>query len=781
MYRSLQQVNHNKMGSGELRSGFAERRIAEIRTVGSTISHYRILRKLGEGGMGVVYEAGDLKLGRRVALKFLHGHRLTKRNRERFLQEARSAAALNHPNICTVYEIDEQDGQLFIAMEYCDGAPLSELISKGPLEWDIAVSILIQVAEALAEAHRLRTYHRDVKSANILVDSRNRAWLLDFGLASLGGSLDTTQTIDYAGTPAYMAPERFELGVTDARGDIWGLGVVLYECIAGHRPFGGDRPHLAYSILNDHPAPLSSIRQGLPPELDDIADKALAKDPAERYQTAEGLLADLLPLLQTTHTESSARLPNALPAAGRDAPQERLRAVAVLPFVNMSQNPEDDFLSDGLAEEITNALTQVRGLRVLSRASTFQLRSPSIDVREVGRRLRVSALVLGSLRRSGERLRVIAQLVKASNAFQIWSQRFDCEKTAVFDVEDQLTAAIVEQLRQWLGSDLESAQLRGSTPDFGAHELYLRGRHAFSQQTPQSIAAALEFFARALELSPRYALAHVGMADCYALQGWYGMAPPSEVMPKAKAHLEAAIAIEDALPPAWCLRAAITAGFDWNWEGARSQFVKAFSLGPVTSDLLFHHALDFLTPTGRLEDALEETKLALALDPAAPLLGTAAGGCLYRLRRYAAAIRQLESTLALSPDFYHAHWTMARVHESEGRYAEAMQCFDRALAASGNNPAVLADAGHCRGVMGDTAGAKQLLERLAGVPLAQAIVCLGLRETAAVLDHLREAVDARTRGLIWLGVDQRFDEIRETSGFRSVMAAIGLARTASPR
>jgi eukaryotic-like serine/threonine-protein kinase len=751
--------------------------------VGSTISHYRIARKLGEGGMGVVYEAEDLKLGRRVALKFLSPRLVANdHSRQRFLREARSAAALNHPNICTVYEVDEAEGQLFIAMEYCEGQSLRELRLKGPLDLAVAISIICQVADALTEAHRRHIIHRDVKSSNIIVDAKNRARLLDFGLASLGNSNDTTLTMEFIGTLAYMAPERFELQVNDARGDIWALGVVLYEAISGQMPFTGGHPDLVHSILNNYPPPLSSLRIGVPAELDEIVDKALEKDPAERYQSVQDIAADLIVIQRearhglpsgTFYSINSQSL-TGFPGAPLVPESQRVYAVAVLPFVNMSHNLEDDFLSDGLSEEITNALTQVRGLRVVSRASTFQFRSPSLDLREVGRRLRVGALVLGSLRRQAERVRVTAQLVKASNGFQLWSQRFDCEVKAVFDVEDQLTTAIVERLRHWLGTDLEIARLRGTTSDFGAHELYLRGRHAFNLQTPEGVTDALRFFSRALELAPRYALAHVGMADCYALQGWYGIEPPAKVMPQAKTELEIAIAIEEALPAAWCLRAAITAGFDWAWEHARTQFQKAFSLGPSTSDLHFHHALDFLTPLERLDEALEEMKLALDLDPAAPLLSTAVGGCLYRLRRYPGALSQLQSTLELAPNFYHAHWTMGRVYESQGLFTQAIECFERALAGSGNNPAVLADVGHCRGAMGDVEGTHQILKQVAGTPLALAIVHLGLGEIDQALEHLRVALEQRARGLIWLGVDPRFDAIRREPVLRAVMASVGL-------
>ena len=751
--------------------------------IGSTISHYKILRKLGKGGMGVVYEAEDLKLGRRLALKFLNADRVgNEDSRQRFLREARSAAAISHPNICTVYEIDEADGKLFIAMEYCEGLSLRQLIRKGPLSLTAAIHIVLQVADALSHAHARQVIHRDVKSSNIIVDGKNRARLLDFGLASLGDSSDATLTMEFAGTPAYMAPERFEKRVNDARGDIWALGVILYEAVSGQMPFAGDTPQMVHAILNEYPLPLSSAAANVSPELDELVERALAKDPSERYQRVSDLSTDLSVIYRGAQPQTlSAATPSiaGMSLTGVAEPRlssdpERVQAVAVLPFVNMSHSAEDEFLSDGLTEEVTNALTQVRGLRVVSRASTFQFKSPALDLRDVGRRLRVGALVLGSVRRQGHRVRVTAQLVKASNSHQLWSQRFDCEMKEVFDVEDELTGAIVENLRHWLGTDLEVVHLRGTTSDHNAHELYLRGRHAFNRQTAPGLKEALLFFSSALEISPGYALARVGIADCYALQGWYGMEPPVKVMPRAKVELDAALAIEEALPSAWCLRAAISAGFDWNWERSRAEFQKAFSLGPATSDLFFHHALDFLTPLLRLDEALAEMKLAIDLDPVAPLVHTAVGGCLYRMRRYPEALQQFRSTLELDPDFYHAHWSLGRVYQAQGLLAQAMECFERALSGSGNNPAVLADMGHCRSVIGDTSGALQILEQVAGNPLAQSIVSLGLGKTDAVLAHLAEAVKQHARGLTWLGVDPRFDELREQPGFRAVIAPVGL-------
>ena len=752
--------------------------------IGTTILHYTITGKLGAGGMGVVYQAEDTKLGRPVALKFLSPHLLADdQSRQRFLREARSAASLNHPNICTVFDVIEADGRLFIAMELCPGSRLKDLIAAGPLDVGAAVSIVLQVADGLSEAHKHHIIHRDVKSPNIMVDTRNRAKLLDFGLATLAGAEDATQTLGVMGTPAYMAPERFESNLADNRTDIWALGVVLYEALSGQLPFAGPHARLVYSILNEYPPPISSLRSGVPPELDEMIDRALAKNPEERYQAIEDLMADLMEIRrETSRTGSSIGASRTGATSIRLAnDRERVHAVAVLPFVNMSPNPDNEYLSDGLTEEIINALTQVRGLRVVSRASVFQFKAAALDLRDVGRRLRVGALVLGSVRRNADRVRVNAQLVKAADGYQMWSERFDCDLKDIFDVEDKLTSAILENLKKRLGAELEPSHLRGHTSNFDAHELYLRARHSFNQQTAAGMADALRNFSQALNLAPNYALAHVGLADCYALQGWYGIEPPKGVMPKAKAALETALRIEEVLPQAWCLRAAIASGFDWNWEQARHDFQQAFALGPATSDLYFHHALDFLTPLRRLDEATEEIKLALELDPLSSLVSTALGGCLYRSRRYSAALQQLQSTVDLDPGFYHAHWTMARVYESQRQYSQALACFERAYAASGKTPAVLADWCHCHGAMGEDTAARNILARLCAVaaegylsPLALATAYLGLGERQAALDHLAKAVDERARGLIWLNVDPRFDCLREEAAWRDILAPIGL-------
>ncbi len=755
---------------------------------GATLSHYKVLEKLGEGGMGVVYKASDLRLSRTVALKFLRSHlRSDETGRERFLREAQAAAALNHPNICTIYEIDEADGTLFIAMELCSGQPLTNLVHSRPLELGEAIQLALQITDAVARAHQVGVVHRDIKSSNVMVDHTGRAKLLDFGLASLRVD-ERTQTRGSMGTPQYMAPERFEAGIADKRGDIWSLGVLLYELVTGRMPFAGSVTQLVNTILNEDPMPASLVRPGLPPELDDIIAKAIAKDPFERYEKAEQMVSDLSVVAarllgQSSGSKSNGSMPfSPMTALGRSAdPPHKIYGLAVLPFLNMSSDPDSAYLCDGLTEDLINALTQVNGIRVVARASTFQFRSDSLDLRDVGRRLRVGAFVLGSVRQSGKRLRVTAQLVKAADGYQIWSKRFDSEIRDIFQVQDELTAAIVDSLRDLLGAEPGNVSASEHTSNFDAHELYLRGRYSFNQQTEQSLHEALEHFRKASQLAPSYALAHVGMADCYAVLGWHGMMPSREAMPKAKEAAMAALRVNPSLPSAYRVLGTVHAGFDWDWSEARAAFQKAFSFPPATSDLHFHHALDLLTPLNRLDEAHEEIKCALDLDPVSPLVNTALGGCLYRKRLYNAALRQLNATMELDPNFYHSFWTRARVLQARGDLAEAARGYAQAYKASGNSANVLAELGHCQAVMGEVSAARETLDLLQDAsrrshvsPLAFATVYHGLGERDLFLENLQRAVEERTRGLVWLAVDPRYEDMHEDAEFASVLSAVGL-------
>ena len=440
--------------------------------IGQIISHYRITEKLGEGGMGVVYKAEDTKLQRPVALKFLPSNSLgDEEAKARFLREARAAAALQHPNICTIHEIDEADGHTFIVMAYLEGEELRKHIEKGPLSLDRLLDIAIQVARGLQEAHGKGVVHRDIKPATIMNSTTGQAVLMDFGLAQIASAASKlTREGTTVGTSAYMSPEQTTGEKTDHRTDIWALGVVLYEMATGQAPFQGHYEQaILYSILHEAPEPITALRTGIPPELERIANKCLAKRADERYQTVSDLLADLGALKRSRESGAETR-----PSSGT---KDARPSIAVLPFENRSRGEDDEYFSDGVTEDIISTLAKVEGLRVTPRTSAFRFKGESTAVRQVAEKLNVGCVLTGTIRRSGSRLRITVELIDASEDTQMWSERYDRVLEDIFDIQDEISQAIVNQLKRKLVGAAASPGATRRTSDFEAYRLYLQGRH----------------------------------------------------------------------------------------------------------------------------------------------------------------------------------------------------------------------------------------------------------------------------------------------------------------
>lgn len=475
--------------------------------VGQTIAQYKILDKLGEGGMGVVYKAEDTRLDRTVALKFLP-HHLTANDTEkaRFLQEAKAAAALNHPNVCAVIDIQETDGTQFIIMEFVDGVTLKQKLPVAGI--DEVVHYALQIGEALQEAHRKGIVHRDIKSENIMVTGRGQVKVMDFGLAKLRGSLKLTRTSSTVGTLAYMAPEQIQGNEADARSDIFSFGVVLHEMLAGKTPFRGEHEAaIMYSILNEDPDPPARSRSDVPAYLAAIIAKCLQKDPARRYQTFGEIIGEL-------------RQSSQAPAAPPQRKEQESTSIAVLAFEDMSPQKDQDYLCEGLAEEIINALTKLNTLRVSARTSAFAFKGKQLDIREIGSKLNVQSVLEGSVRKSGNRVRITAQLVNVADGYHKWSERYDRELRDVFEIQDEITENIVRALKLVL-TEREKASLDStSTSSVEAFEYYLRGRRLFHQHIGKE-EKAIQMFERAAEIDPNYADAHCGLADCYTFRYLY--------------------------------------------------------------------------------------------------------------------------------------------------------------------------------------------------------------------------------------------------------------------
>ena len=579
--------------------------------IGRTISHYRITEKLGEGGMGVVYKAEDTRLERTVALKFLSPHILGDRNdRARFIHEAKAAAALNHPNICTIHAIEEVDGDLFIAMELVEGRDLRECLRAGPMDIDDALSIASQMARGLAAAHQKGIVHRDIKPANVIVTSGGHTKIMDFGLARRAGAAQLTRAGTTVGTVAYMSPEQARGGDVGAQSDLWSLGVVLYEMLTGERPFRGEGEQATiYSILNTEPSAVSVARPGVRGDVDSVVRTLLLKHPPELRRTAVQLAADLKNLA----AESD---PGTMTLATR-AP-EPSASIAVMPFADMSPDKDQEYFCDGMSEEIINELTGVSGLRVIARTSAFSFKDKSEDIREIGRKLDVTSILEGSVRKAGERVRITAQLINVGDGSHIWSERYDRVLEDVFAVQDEIAAAIVKKLRVAMTAGGQEHMVEAKKVDPEAHDLYLRGRHMLNRglitllNDEVRVRKSLEYYQKATEVDPDYAPPYAGLADIYsAMCRWI---KPEGNCEKAKEAAIRALELDDSCVEAHVAMGRVLLTTEFDWERAEAEQVRALQLNPGSAEAQRGAALHFGW-AGEFKRGLEHAREALVLDP----------------------------------------------------------------------------------------------------------------------------------------------------------------------
>jgi serine/threonine protein kinase/Tfp pilus assembly protein PilF len=768
---------------------------------GQTIGHYEILSPLGKGGMGEVYLVQDTKLGRKVALKFLSAAFTTNQDRlRRFEQEARSASALNHPNILTIHEIGEADGRRFIATEFIDGETLRQRIIGGSLRFTEALNIAEQMGSALAAAHAAGIIHRDIKPENVMARRDGIVKVLDFGLAKLSeppavaGGSETheeaqtrikiqTNTGVVMGTVTYMSPEQARGLTVDARTDIWSLGVVFYEMLAGRAPFAGQTTSdILVSILEREPTSLASLCPDMPEAVEWIVTKALTKERDGRYQTATEILSDLRRVKNRLALASEMELMSPRPRHSQALVSgEQVPSIAVLPFVNMSAEPENEYFCDGLAEELINALTKIDRLRVPARTSAFSFKGKAIDVREIGQKLNVNNVLEGSVRKAGNRLRITAQLINVEDGYHLWSERYDREMEDVFAIQDEITLAIVDKLKLKLLREEKAALLDRYRENLEAYNLYLKGRYYWSRR-PLEIRKAVECFEEAIEKDPDYALAYAGLADCYNhLGSWEnGTLAALEAMPKAKAAANKALELDDTLVEAHTSLAYSVMHYDWDWRAAESRYQLAFDINPNYANA-HHWYSHYLTATGRTEESLAESKRYLELDPLDLLANGHLAWHYLFARQYDEAIEQCWKTNELYPNSFWPSFFFALAYEQKGVIEKASVEFERAIKMSGNITFARAGLGHLFAISDRKSEARRVVRELKHLANERyvpsydlAVIHAGLDEKDQAFDCLEKAYQEHSSWMAYLKTEPRLDPLRSDPRFTDLMRRIRL-------
>jgi serine/threonine-protein kinase len=734
---------------------------------------YRIEEEIGRGGMASVYLAEDLKHGRKVALKVLFpGGNAEGYEPQRFLREIRIAARLSHPQILPVHDSGECDGLLYFVMPYAGCESLRDRLSReGSLPIDAALRIARAVAAALGYAHRHGVIHRDIKPENILLQEGEPV-VADFGVATAisaagGDNIYITDRGFAVGTPAYMSPEQASAERDlDGRSDLYSLACVLFEMLSGQPPFAGTSPRatMARHAIESPPS-IRSLRPTVPLAVDLALERALAKDPAARFAT----MADFCDALVTP-------VPTPVPVPGG----QESRAIAVLPFVNASPDPDNEYFSDGMTDELITALTKVEGLHVASRTSVFALKNQREDVRAIGARLNVSAVLEGSVRKAGNRLRITVQLSSAGDGRTLWSERYDREMADVFAIQDEIAQTIVRTLRTTLLGDIGDTTPVRYTENVKAYGLYLKGRFWWNRRTQADIAEGVRYFEQAIAEDPEYALAYSGLADSYALDLDYRGVPVMEGMERAKAMARKAIGLDETLAEAHTSLGWVTFIYDWDWPAAEREFDRAIQLNPRYSTARQWYAW-FLVAMGRFDEALAEGRAAIDLDPASVSIRRSLGWLQYYARQYEPALDNLRRALAMNPTAEETHRLLGLVYMQQGLYDDAAASFREAMASSDYDVMAFTGLGHVAARRGRVDEARAVLNELhersktryvSPVALCGLYVTLG--QADAAFEWLEQAYQERRGWLAYLKIEPMLDGLRNDPRFARLVERMRL-------
>jgi serine/threonine-protein kinase len=744
--------------------------------IGQQILHYRIMEKLGEGGMGCVYRAEDVRLGRAVALKLLTPDSSGEFTASDHLhREAKLSSALNHANIATVYDLGLDGDHAFIVFEYIPGGTLRDIVRKRYAADDKLTprEVILygsQIAAGLAHAHRHGVVHGDIKTDNVMLNEEGVAKITDFGVSTFIGDEGSPRPV--GGTIAYMSPEQIGGESFDHRSDLFSLGVLLYELATGELPFRGSyAPAIEYAILNEEPTPIDSLRVGLPDALVSVIQRLLRKDPVERIQSSEEVASLLASVPEGDDSGTSGE------AHGKDTSV----TIAVLPLANRSEDSKNDYLVDGITEEIIWALTKVDGLRVVAPATSFTFKGTTSDISTIGAKLNVGTVLQGSVQSSRERLRIIVHLIDVQSGFDLWSERYDRQVDDLLEVQEEIARTIVETLRlQLVGSGSAGHPLvRPHTSDLDAYTLYLKGRFEQNLRTAEGLRNAADCFEKAVQIDSGYALGYTGLADTYALMSWYGGVSPVDAFPRAKIAAQRALAIDDSLAEAHASMALILQEHDWNWAASEREFRRAIELNRGYA--LAHHWYGLLlTRMGRFDEAGVELRQALELDPLSLTTNLGMGVYLYSSRQFDRAIEQLRHTLEFDRNYFPAIYFLGMASLQMGRFDESISLLLRAYELQ-KNLETLALLCHAFAVAGQKQRAEELLIELMlrsrdqyVSPYNISLIHTALGRIDEAIAWLEQGCRERSMRMLFLSVDPAFDPIRRDPRFRAMLKTIGL-------